>query len=103
MGSWISGSWRSWVHGLHQPSVHFYMLFPNTTLPCQLPSPGVPDSNHVSWVEKKPSSLGGPSHPPPLLRLCQRETSFVDALVEDFFSFVKHYASSWPLVEALAT
>ena len=21
--SWISGSWRSWVHGLQQPSVHF--------------------------------------------------------------------------------
>ena len=30
LGSWISGTWRWWFHGLHEPSIHV-----NHVLPCQ--------------------------------------------------------------------
>ena len=98
--SWISGSCRLYVHGLHQPGVHssHALTKHNTSNSC--PLQGCQVSNCV-YCGKKPSSSGGPSHRPPSLRLCQCETTSVNTFVKHFLSLVQHYASRWPLMKSL--
>ena len=67
----------------------------------QLPHSGVPNFQTAFPRGKKLSSSGGPSHPPPSLRLCQSETTPVNTFVKHFLSLVQHYASRWPLMKSL--